>query len=104
MKFATSLILAYSLILIGIFLYLFRYDFGLKAPNFKSGDCVVWNYDNEFEVHSYPSVVVKVGKTKYLLGQIYKGEVTGLTSVETVERVDSWYEQASCKDLIKGSN
>ena len=75
---------------------------GSKSPKYERGDCIVWNYNDEFTVHPYYAYVYTVGKSDYLLYDYYDNEkvVPVLDSlhreVRDIGLVDSSYELTIC--------
>lgn len=87
---------------LGLMAYVFRYELGLKGPNFKPGDCISWTYESEFETNVYPSVVLKVGKKEYLLLNYLTrwNEYSDKAQSESIKRTDELYEKSDlCPDV-----
>jgi len=65
----------WGLAVAGIIVHANRYNLGLKKPNFRPGECIVWRHEGEFTHWEALEKVLKVGKTSYLLGPIDNGRL-----------------------------
>lgn len=77
--------------------YAFRYELGIKKPNFKEGDCISWTTSNEFKPNTYVNLVLKVGKKEYLLAPIENESVIlVLDNTERIKMADEFYTKIEC--------